>query len=454
MKPRAREGLITADHMRRGRRIVTVLDPKTNRVTVLEPWEHAVLVLCDGTRTAEQIALLVPNDDTRVDAAVVRGCFELFEREGVVTTAALRPKSAGPRTLANLQLAYAEWHKDPVRTKQILLGEEQPFPDTPGRLPPGLSPTVALPGEEAPAHRVGSVLIAADISSLESSSSQASADPGSRATDEMDGAPPSVLFEALPGDEAGPTSTLAPEQLPGAESPYDEGESTQGDDDETPSVDEEAPGFEDEPTFGFGPPLNEPARRPASGDEDRRAAASSKRRAARARQHASLPSAPMDPEQTESVTSMPNSAAAVFARLRRAGVVARSTREWKDPRGEGRRKNRASTQVFETGLELLATGDLQFALEHFQTLLEHMPGSVRISAVVRAIEAVRRQPAFDTAPMATPEEVARARSMLDSFEGAIADAVSRGQCPSCFAQVVPDDHACPRCGFVLAAEDV
>ncbi|MEQ9499589.1 MAG: hypothetical protein RIT81_22070 [Deltaproteobacteria bacterium] len=420
MKPKARDGLITADHTRRGRRIVTVLDPETHRVTVLEPWEHAVLVLCDGTRTAEQVAVLMPDDDeVTVDAAAVRLCFELFQREQVTTSAAPRPRSAGPRTLANLQLAYAEWHKDPVRTKQILLGEVEPFPAQPDALPPGLSPTVALPDEE-PAHRVGSVLVAADISSMPTGAATP-IDPS--ATDEMDGAPPSALYEPLPSKDA-----------------PDEDLDRTHEEDLVPPLE-----LEDEPTFGY-------AQRPA--EEVAPTLTEQNQPERQRRERGSLPVAPMDPEDTESITSMPNSAAAVFARLRRAGVVARSTREWKDPRGEGRRKNRATTQVFETGLELLAAGDLQFALEHFQTLLEHMPGSSRVSAFVRAIEAVRRQPAFDTAPMATPGEVARARAMLDSFEGAIAEAVQRGQCPSCFAGVSPGDEDCPRCGFVLRSEEL
>lgn len=153
-KPNARSGLLTADHSKRGRRLVTILDPEENRVTILEPWEHAILVLCDGTRPPDEIAILlddgVQGEPVTLDG--VRRCLKFFERQALIEPMGLRAQDAeplaGPRTLANLQLAYREWHKDPVKTGQILAGDPDPFIRVHGITPIGLSPTVALPDED------------------------------------------------------------------------------------------------------------------------------------------------------------------------------------------------------------------------------------------------------------------------------------------------------------------
>lgn len=153
-KPRAREGLLADDHSKRGKRYVSILDPSTKNVTLLDPWEHAVLILCDGTRDAVAIAKLLEKgvEGDPVDLKGVQRCFKYFEREKLIEVpekkaAALPP--AGPRTLAEIQLAYREWHKDPVRTGQILSGLLPPPVITPpSDIRSGLDPTVALPGED------------------------------------------------------------------------------------------------------------------------------------------------------------------------------------------------------------------------------------------------------------------------------------------------------------------
>jgi hypothetical protein len=157
-RPKAREGLLTHDHSKRGRRYVTVVDPKTKSVALLEPWEHAILILCDGTRSARQIleVLTEPIEGESVDLRSVRRCLDDFEARGLIEPLAQRRKDgmapAGPRTLADLQQAYREWHKDPVKTGQILSGMMPiPFPEPQGvQVPVGLEPTVALPEDEEP----------------------------------------------------------------------------------------------------------------------------------------------------------------------------------------------------------------------------------------------------------------------------------------------------------------
>jgi hypothetical protein len=176
LKPRARVGLLTADHSKKGRRFVTILDPEARQVTLLEPWEHAILVLCDGTRDATAIAKLLESgvDGEPIDLKTVRRSLKLFEREKLIEGGASRAPEAkallpsmSARTLANLQDAYREWHKDPVRTGQILSGVWPSFDQFKDAMRASLDPTVALPedGIGAPAG-VGSTLFLAEAESL------------------------------------------------------------------------------------------------------------------------------------------------------------------------------------------------------------------------------------------------------------------------------------------------
>lgn len=153
-KPKAVAPLLTVDHSKRGRRFITVLDPSSQRVTLLEPWEHAILVLCDGDNSIEAIADLLASgvEGEPVTERSVTRCVKFFEQQQIIEPGGFRRQGAdkppGPRTLAGIQLAYREWHKDPVKTGQILAGNLAPFPLMDGSVPVGLGPTVALPEDE------------------------------------------------------------------------------------------------------------------------------------------------------------------------------------------------------------------------------------------------------------------------------------------------------------------
>jgi hypothetical protein len=113
-RPRARDGLLAADHSKRGRRLVSILDPTTLRVTLLEPWEHAVLLLLDGQRTLDAVlALLAPEAEGQaIDRVLIERCVRGFLREGLVepeAEAADVPPAPGPITLTALRLAALEW---------------------------------------------------------------------------------------------------------------------------------------------------------------------------------------------------------------------------------------------------------------------------------------------------------------------------------------------------------
>ncbi len=146
-RPRAREGLLASDHSKRGRRFVILVDPETHAATLLEPWEHAILVLCDGSRTpAVLVDLLAPEvEGTPIDLEVVRRCLKFFERQGLITKVGLRASDApppGPVTLTELQRAYAEWHKSPA-DQEPDTGVPPPIPRTSPKIAAGLDPTVS-----------------------------------------------------------------------------------------------------------------------------------------------------------------------------------------------------------------------------------------------------------------------------------------------------------------------
>lgn len=151
LKPRAKPGLLATDHSKRGQRFVTVLDAPQKRVTLLAPWEHAILVLCDGARTANEIAELLRDgvDGEPVSTAGVRRSFQFFRQQGLTDSEDDPLPPPGPKTLANLQQAYREWHKDPAKTGRILSGLlSPPLMNDPPPFRPSLGPTVALPDPE------------------------------------------------------------------------------------------------------------------------------------------------------------------------------------------------------------------------------------------------------------------------------------------------------------------
>jgi len=146
-KPLARAGLLASDHSKRGRRYVTILDPRTSDVTLLEAWEHAVLSLCNGARTIATLTELLPPDieGQVIDANVVRRCLKFFEREKLIVNAGLRSSDLpppGPVTMNEMSRAYAEWHKSP-NDREASTGLAPPIPRTSPKIPAGLGPTVA-----------------------------------------------------------------------------------------------------------------------------------------------------------------------------------------------------------------------------------------------------------------------------------------------------------------------
>lgn len=91
--PRGRPGLVFKDHSKRGRRWVTALDPVSQDVTLLEPWEHAVLSFCDGVRSLAELERLVSPSWPETESATplgraLRDCLRRLHRAGLLEATA------------------------------------------------------------------------------------------------------------------------------------------------------------------------------------------------------------------------------------------------------------------------------------------------------------------------------------------------------------------------------
>lgn len=165
---------------------------------LLEPWEHAVLVLADGRMEVEHIASVV-GQLASADLKDVLRCLESFEREGLVEPAGFaRPDPMdrpGPRTLAGLQQAYREWHANPAKTGRILTGQGlEPYPEA-STVPPAnvQDPTVAV--AEGPLRVGDTFVVGRDGHATRSLLPQAEAIDDIEATAPVDGGRLALLDE-------------------------------------------------------------------------------------------------------------------------------------------------------------------------------------------------------------------------------------------------------------------
>ena len=216
-KPRAKQGLLAADHSKRGRRFVTILDESDQKVTLLAPWEHAILVLCDGTRTVDKIADLLRDgiEDEPVTVDGVARCLQFFSREGLLDNGGYNFTSPGPRTMANIQQAYREWHKDPEKSGRLLSGLlNPPFVDDPPPFMPSPEPTVAQGQSERAPVGIGSTLVvdgpAGEGRALRSVLDNGAAAPMSAPVDEADLTNVADLLAAVDVELQDATEGLAP----------------------------------------------------------------------------------------------------------------------------------------------------------------------------------------------------------------------------------------------------
>ena len=162
--PKARGGLLTTEHHKRGTRFITVCDPQNNQVALLEDWEYAALVLCDGERAEDEILELLSSGELNevINKPELRRCLKFFESKTLIEPLGLLRTQTivdSPRTMAELQLAYEEWHKEPVATGQFPSWLAPWSAEEPQSHPPSMEPTMTqIPLPRAPPVQVGSTI--------------------------------------------------------------------------------------------------------------------------------------------------------------------------------------------------------------------------------------------------------------------------------------------------------
>lgn len=499
--PKARLGLIIAEQVRRGRRMLTVLDPKTYRVTVLEPWEHAVLVLCDGENSLHEIATTVRDvaDDIPAEKDAVRRCIDFLRRQNVLEPPQERRKQEtpkeqhdgdrrpqpppGPRTLADLQNAYHEWHRDPQKQGQLLTGLD-PFGTPESIAHVGLEPTVALP--DAPtkaAHAVGTVLVVASAPPHPSSATSRpeapskTLSPPTSASPRSSGAstaPPSSASSAASASASASASTAAFAGAKAAAGSTARSSSSASLFEEIEALFDELSGPKDLLDASYrGSVYNEepasmPSSTPASPSRTTPPAPSSPSKAERFRVQAMIGETTGEEEET-TLSVLP------YAPMAESGGVLQRLRQTVARMSAGATKPGPSATPSPTAS--MSGPDLHFALQHLQRIEAKMPQSDSIAAFVRALEALRntRQTsrgstheaptvarpapqALPTDPRAERRAEPRAESQVsDTLDAILREALSAGFCPQCLSDVEPPRSSrvsrapvpCPTCGFTL-----
>ncbi len=502
--PTARSGLLTADHSKRGRRFVTILDEESNRVTLLEPWEHAILVLSDGTRGPSQIAELLDEGvlGEAVTLEAVHRCLRFFEHQELIDV--LSPFNGepepvtGPRTLANLQLAYREWHKDPVKTGQILAGTH-PFVQVDGITPVGLSPTVALPDDDngGPPVAVGSTLVlggsksafeAGDrpLRSVFETSGDARTEIGAldasplapvmQAQTPLTGPAPSEPvvdvsapfeaarpFEAVDHLDAGaPFATLFASIRAGgsaAEAHLDQEHDVLDDDlgdvaDLLAAVDSDFEELEDTskspsalPSAGraiggeaWVPPAQHEAPTPSTSSMLDADHGSTQEVVARP-----LTAGVADDTQRFDLPTEGGFAASHPFEIDSRGPTASKVADHQSQAvftqvcSLGAQARRiGQPDIFQQGLEGLTEGDLELLLEHCLALLERMPRSTRLRTFCEVVREV-----LETGVATGPQ----ARFMLEHFTRAVDNATKVDVCACCLSTLEQEEDVCMACGF-------
>jgi len=453
-RPKAREGLLAADHSKRGRRFVTIVDRDTAQVTLLEPWEHAILILTDGTRTAEDIAeLLAPAvDDQAIDVEVVARCHKFFEREGLIHGIGLRrseDKPPGPRTMAEIQQAYREWHKEPVQTGHFPDRSGSPFIDPGAKAPPGLEPTIAMAGngDKSAAKKpvaVGSTLVLAGMESLlgppaaEIEKPIAEEDSGG-VLDVLEAVDSAVAeADALEAEKrrssrrfearhASPNAALSPTMVAAPPTPSDR----------APRLLVSAE-VDEQPTHGIRWPEKEEPPEPliaADGSDESDTAP---------KLHGLVPQGKLEDEGTDRGTFFSqDKLRTVSTGSRPEPKAGRALLEKLRALGEGLGK-RGRKRSFEEVLGLIDPEEAARLLGHFRALHDRLPRSRRIAGFAAALAAMWNQ---EAATSSGPPPKSVQGSFLAKLDGVIEDAVIGGRCPACLSRVGTSFSRCSSCGF-------
>jgi hypothetical protein len=177
--PRIRAGLIRVPHVKNGKAYTTIMDPVTLSVSLLDEWEAAVLASCDGNRSSDLIARAIsPNEETRPDiVARVVEYLRVLSSMGLVTIS--------ETDISERDVDELEWLGDSSQDE----GEFgiAPFITARGRVPVGVSPTLALRPDSAAEDRETAENLARVLPALSSAVSALSGE----LAEQIEGQPPS-----------------------------------------------------------------------------------------------------------------------------------------------------------------------------------------------------------------------------------------------------------------------
>jgi len=142
------------EQVKHGEKFYIVINQESSQVTLLDTWENAVLALCDGENDTDSLIGILahlPFTETPTHERVRQALSYFEEQKLIEPVEVLRSETVldDPRSMAEVQLAFQEWHKQPADTGG-LSGLSAPWSDDePVSIAPSMEPTCT----EVPAYK-------------------------------------------------------------------------------------------------------------------------------------------------------------------------------------------------------------------------------------------------------------------------------------------------------------
>ncbi|MEE2902693.1 MAG: hypothetical protein VYC39_10190 [Myxococcota bacterium] len=143
---KAKTCLMIREQVKHGEKFYVVINQESAQVTLLDSWENAVLALCDGDKDIDSLLAILARSQFNHPPthARVRKCLSYFEDQSLIEPLEpLRSETVvdDPRSMAEVQLAFHEWHKQPADTCEPP-GFSAPWSDDePVSIAPSMEPT-------------------------------------------------------------------------------------------------------------------------------------------------------------------------------------------------------------------------------------------------------------------------------------------------------------------------
>ena len=109
---------MVTEQVKRGEKFYIVLDQESSKVTLLDSWENTVLALCNGENDEDALLQRLSQYEFSVapTRTRLRQCLSFFESHFLIEPLGLLRSETvldDPRSMAEVQLAFQEWHKQP-----------------------------------------------------------------------------------------------------------------------------------------------------------------------------------------------------------------------------------------------------------------------------------------------------------------------------------------------------